>query len=275
MASVEGRVEPLGGRHAIEVAALAVEWEVPASLEQLAAAQDVYQSSPEIQDFLPERKTVEGFVVEANEHGMLLRRTPGGEDFMQPRENGPFAWSVSLRPEFVSCSCAVYDRWANVQPAVQRLMEPFVDKLLHSGAVIKAFGLQYIDVFKVEGEIDREVVEYIFRPMNEWIPSAVLRHPSLWHVHQGWFAGTPEGRRLLNTLNIEAVESEGSFSIRIGGQHRLLAKSFDGKSGMPLDLGLLKEAQHYLHRQNTTILTQLLSNSVLDRIGLTSIGRPS
>ena len=56
-------VIPAAGKHAIEVMALAVEWDRPFSAEALEAARGIYDGSERMREFLPRTDPIRGVTV--------------------------------------------------------------------------------------------------------------------------------------------------------------------------------------------------------------------
>lgn len=263
-------VLPAAGKHAIEVMALAVEWDRKMSPEMFAAIEELYRTTDSLQRLLPRIEKVPGFSVHLGNDGVSVNADDiGGLMLSQQRDDGSQAWALSIRPDLVACSCFVYDRWASVSRQALSIMAPIVGRVLESGCLIQAIGLQYQDSFRVLSSSPPKAAERLFRKENVWLSPYVWQMDGPWHIHQGWFSGGPDGRRVSNLLNIDFVAEEQAGVVRINGQHRVQAVDFGGKGSRPLQPSDLPVALDFLHLDNKKALHHLLSENVCRQIGLT------
>ena len=143
------RIRPAAGRHAIETMALAVEWEQPIDGAGLASAANIFRNNASLFKLLPIEKKFPGFAVRIeNLTASVVADNAEIVDFTQQSSEGLMTWGLSLRPEFFSCSCVAYTRWAEVKPFALQLLEPLAAFALEQGSKIRAVGLQYSDAFR-------------------------------------------------------------------------------------------------------------------------------
>jgi uncharacterized protein (TIGR04255 family) len=275
--ALEVQVVPAGGAHAIEMMALAVDWSKPLSPEEQQSIRSIYEQSEVLRKKLPKLTPVGGFrfqVVQApkaeNDPQFSFETGgPGGLDLQCFRSDGKIAWAIALRPDFIACQCTVYDGWQIAKSEALSLLNPFLKTIfLDSSREIAGFGLQYQDAFLIKGDPSRFSMErMLIRRPNKLLPESVFDHTSLWHVHQGWFSRGPNDRRVLNIVNLDYAEANPDRVVRLSGQHRTLAMSYDG-GARPLDLPCLPDALDHMHKLNKEVLSATLLDSVLKRIGL-------
>lgn len=285
------RIQPVGGDHAIEVMAIAVEWVMP-SLDdaQIASLQAVYEANTDIKAFLPTLAPVQAFVFHGvnqfgvnglGEKGLLEPKniTPpqfiarnGGFDLQRFDTKGNVTWVASIRPEFISVNCTAYDRWINVKPQALAILLPFVDAAMAKGAKVNAIGLQYQDAFRLLDGASPTATGELFRKNGKYLPMHLFEQPSFWHCHQGWFSKAPDERRVLNNVATEVTDVNGTHFARIGGQHRMFATSVDGLTAMPITAREIDQILQCLHDENIEVINGILSDSALIAIGCTGGG---
>lgn len=280
------RIQPVGGDHAIEVMAIAVEWGIPTlNNEQIASLQEVYEANSAIKDFLPTLARVQSFMIQGvnqfsvagtdgkvqlepqNVTSPQFTSRDGGFDLQRFDTNGNPTWVASIRPEFISVNCTVYDRWVNVKPQALAILRPFLEAAMAKGAIVNAIGLQYQDAFRLLDGASPEVTVELFRKNGKYLPMHLFEQPSLWHCHQGWFSKAPDERRVLNNVATEVTDVNGTHFARIGGQHRMFATSVDGLTTRPIIAREIDQILQCLHDENINVINGILSNGALKAIG--------
>lgn len=267
------RIKPSGGKHAIEVMAIGVEWATPLDDAELQKLQDVYNATSEIAKFLPSHAPVRSFMLQIGLPGnspssFVPEDRAGGFDLKRFDTNGSVLWALSVRPDFISCNCMAYDRWATVKPQSVELLHPFLTAAMNCGHEIKAVGLQYQDAFTIEGGLDNAALQSLFRQDSPLLPTHLLAMPSLWHSHQGWFSVSPKNRRVLNNVNLDLLEQTPNHLARINGQHRVFSVTHDGKETCLIEQEDLEQVLDFLHEENKKVLRGILSDKMLDQISL-------
>ncbi|MBC3916930.1 TIGR04255 family protein [Undibacterium sp. CY18W] len=249
--------------------AIGVEWIIPLSDADLEHLLAVYKNSEFIVEFLPSFSHVRSFVLQMTDvhTGFIPENRSGGFDIRRFDTNGTVLWSISVRPDYISCNCMDYERWATVKPKTIDLLEPFVSAILNKGTQIQAVGLQYHDAFKIADKVSPEVLSTLFRRKSSWVPEHLFDMPSIWHVHQGWFSISPKKRRILNNVKLELLDQSPDYMARIIGQHRVFSLTHDGKESHPIELQDLSQVLDFLHLQNKNALRALLTDQMLERIG--------
>ena len=275
------RIQPVGGAHAIEIMAIGIEWASPLDEAQLAALQKVYDGTSQIKEFLPLHSPLQAFTIQqAAQFGPgvggpqpQVVQVPqfvsqaAGFDLRRFEPSGMISWVTSIRPELLSCTCSVYDRWKNVSPKALSILRPFVNAALSIGAQISAIGLQYQDAFRLLDGVSPEVTKDLFRQDCAWLPGHVFNEPSFWHCHQGWFSKGPDGRRLLNNVTTDMSNVNGVCFARIGGQHRIFSTSFDATIALKIDASDIDRILECLHDENKKVINGMLSDGALEAIG--------
>jgi uncharacterized protein (TIGR04255 family) len=263
-------VQPAAGKHAIEVMALAVEWDRQVAPETLLRVEELYRDSEVLRRLLPRLEKMRGLSVQLAGGGMSVNADDaGGLQLTEVSEQGSVTWAVSVRPDLVACSCFTYDRWDSVKPRALEMMGPIVERVLESGCEIQAIGLQYQDSFRVLSGSPLHAAKRLFRESNDWMNSHVWRTDGSWHIHQGWFSASSDGRRVHNLLNVDFIGEADVCIGRINGQHRVQAVDRNGRDPRVLSPSGIAQSLDGLHLDNKRALHNLLSNDVCRQIGLT------
>lgn len=263
-------IQPAAGKHAIEVMALAVEWDRPLAPEVLAQMEDTYRLSKDLQRLLPVMDRIQGMSLHFGDDGTTVS-TPesGGLQLSQIDDDGKVVLTVSIRPDLIACNCLDYDRWNTVKPKAIEVLTPLVECGLITCHFINAVGLQYQDSFRIQTSEPLMATRRLFREEGPWLSPHAWTTDGAWHVHQGWFSLATSGRRVHNLLNIDFIAEKDYCVVRINGQHRIQAVDKSGREPKPLALADISDALDGLHLDNKIALRRLLSDSVCVQIGLT------
>ena len=252
--------------------ALAIEWEKPLDAETLDTTAAVARKNEIITGFLTTERKFPAFEIKVEadqaEAPSVQNSALSVVDFIRSNPAGKIEWALSLRPDFFSCNCTVYDRWADVKPQALRVLGIVAGTALDRGNRIKAVGLQYSDSFKWLAS-DKGALKEVLRVGTPSLPAAAIDRPYLWHSHNGWFSPAAGGRRLLTVINVDYGEEPPDRVLRIHGQHKIETQSFEDASKlMPLALTDLDEVADNLHSSNKGILREILSDAALNLIGM-------
>jgi uncharacterized protein (TIGR04255 family) len=266
-------IQPAAGKHAIEVMALAVEWDRPLAADTLAQMEDLYHRSNDLQRLLPRLERIQGMTLHFGDGGASVSsQESGGFQLAKYDEDGKIVLSVNLRPDLIACNWLFYDRWNTVKPMAIEILFPFVNCALKANNFIQAVGLQYQDSFRVQ--IDKPLVatKQLFREGSPWLSDHAWTTDGSWHLHQGWFSTASSERRVHNLLNVDFLAEFDHSTVRINGQHRIQAIDKNGLEPRPLALEDISGALDGLHLANKIALHSLLSDRVCNQIGLTVPG---
>jgi len=263
-------IQPAAGKHAIEIMALAVEWDRPLVPEALAKMEDTYRQSEDLRRLLPGIERIQGMSLRFGDDGTTVTNPEsGGLQLTQIGDSGKVVLTVSVRPDLIACNCLDYDRWNTVKPKAIEVLTPLVECGLIAGHLIRAVGLQYQDSFRVQTSEPLVAARQMFREGSPWLSPHAWTTDGAWHVHQGWFSLATSGRRVHNLLNVDFIAEIDCCVVRINGQHRIQAVDKNGSEPRPLDLDDISEALDGLHLDNKIALRKLLSDRVCSQIGLT------
>jgi uncharacterized protein (TIGR04255 family) len=258
-------IQPAAGKHAIEVMALAVEWDRP-----LAQMEEIYRRSDVLQSLLPKMERIQGMSLHFGDGGATVSsEESGGLQLAQVDSDGKIVLTVSVRPDLIACNWLLYDRWNTVKPKAIEILTPFVECALKASNFMQAVGLQYQDSFRVQIGEPLVATKRLFRKDGPWLSAHAWTTDGSWHLHQGWFSTATSGRRVHNLLNVDFLAEVDHSLVRINGQHRIQAVDKNGLEPRALALEDISDALEGLHLDNKIALHSLLSDSVCTQIGLT------
>ena len=262
----------LGGQtHAIELIAIAMEFDQPAEAAEICKLAARCEQDRELMAFLPAKKQLPVVNLRIEGAGATLGPTEAPVvDFQRIKPNWGLEWAVSLRPDFISCTCGSYTRWKEIKERCVKLLRPLAETSAELGLKLKAFGLQYSDVFRWPSSGDWQTyLALILKRDAGLLPSNVFAHKSYWHVHQGWFERAPRDRRYLNHLAVELTDEGPMVGLKVHGQHRVQPLPFKGGGAAELlRFDELESAMDELHMLNKQLLSNLLTPEVLKKIGV-------
>ena len=255
-------------KHAIEIMAFAVEWRGVLSTDQLRAAYVAYDQNEELKASLPRYAQIKPLVINfGSAEAPAAQHDFSGMDFSRIRPDGGVEWSVSLRPNFFSCTCGSYDRWKNVKPKALSFLKPFLDVVCSTGAEIQGYGLQYSDTFRWS-KAQPDAWKDLVRENSPLLPSILRDRPGIWHFNQGWVEPSGGDARVLNVLNMDVTDDPEMRTLRVNGQHRLQAVSMAGHMTESILMTTIDAAMDSLHEANKAALRSVLSDRLLNMIGL-------
>lgn len=252
--------------------ALAVEFTNPLSADDMKVVSASYDDSVTLKELLPFKKPMDQFQFEVRtgqpNASSLHTEAFGGLELASSSSEGTHPkWSMTVLRDFVTFQCREYKRWREEKPIALQALLLVIGKVIGPSREIKAIGLQYQDVFDISGDIARFNTVEIARQPNKWLPESAFKHPSFWHVHQGWFSAAPDNRRVLNLLNIDFGGEPPKYKMRINGQHRMLPIDMNGNP-LRQNHNELERAFDHMHEVNKRVLIELLNEDMLSLIGL-------
>ncbi len=271
LTGLTGRIHPFFGKHAIEVMALAIEWSSPVDGDTLSESVTSFLQNSDLSARLPVVRRFPAFEVRIEDQSAsVVQNNIEVVDFVQTNPDGSMAWTLSLRPEFFSCSCAAYTRWANVKPVLVELLKHVASIPAKKGARIGAIGLQYGDTFRWAKD-DKDALSDLLRKDSGVFPANVLQYTNLWHSHNGWYSEDKVGNRVLNLVNLDLTDEGEQRALRVNGQHRLQSVRFSDNQPIEISLDEIEDVADALHIENKRALQSVLNDEVLSMIGMTKV----
>jgi uncharacterized protein (TIGR04255 family) len=133
-----------------------------------------------------------------------------GLQFEGFKRDGSLSWRVSLQGDMIFINCLEYPGWEQAWPLVREWLGWTLGADPNANVRCRGFGLQYINEFRWQGEIERCTPDQFLKSSDE-VPRALLayRDPR-WHLHHGRFdAGiAPYAGETLRRVHIDADRGE-------------------------------------------------------------------
>lgn len=185
--------------------------------------------------------------------------------FLQP--NGSPTWSLNVGGNQIDVLCNIYTRWDKVWSRADKYLYQCLD---HFAAHSKE-GVELV-------EIEMTVLDRFLSPARSSVFDLISGHGSLperlaardypWHSHTGWFEDAENEARILQNLNIDAIDNP-TMGVSVSITHfqkfvniSKLNARFEGNRQF------IQSCMNEMHERNKKMLVDLLHDSVLRSIGL-------
>jgi uncharacterized protein (TIGR04255 family) len=196
-------LQPISGRHSIQMAVFMAQWEKPLKDTDLQAFRHVFEK---VKEELPAYEEERGTAVSMGPTGVrAIQEGLVGVSFRKAGDSLGDPPAVHLQVTLERCQITFrqYDRWGPTWKHVQQWIELVLQKALHDRQLAQC-GLQYVDVYKWRDAVDTLPVSQIFRPDSLYLPKNVFHVKNLWHAHHGFYEHftSPVKYRLLENVNV-------------------------------------------------------------------------
>jgi uncharacterized protein (TIGR04255 family) len=271
--------EPINSDHAVEAVTFSLALDRPLSPKAVASARS---NHARWRSDLPAISVPQSFVVKV-EDGVprTQSKVADGIEFLYLRPDGSPAWVLRFIGNELTVECSRYTRWQQVWGFARRHLEMACDVIAVDNRQyrVRACIFSVLDRFRATN--DAYDLKQLFKA-SSLIHHAAFSHGSLWHGHYGWFDQRPNAR-VLNTLNLDARrEPFGSPELRTVEQGLCVLISHSQQSLLtnplvvtPADAegskafwDVVGEEMEEMHSHNKLILTELLTDEMVERIGL-------
>lgn len=269
------KVTPIAGRNAIKTVAFGVEIGARLSSEVL---REIGDKHPTVQNFLPRRletMATDVHIQTAVGAGSTLVPRPeqvlDSVQFQQFRPDGALAWSFAAQRQYLSVTCSDYSRWATVWKTAADLFSRFVP-CVPENFPLAAVGLQYVDQFLIEGNVEAFKLGDVFRKPNDFVAPRVFDLQGLWHSNHGAFeAAGVDGWQTLMNVNISLIPGASTQQrvLQIQSLHRALPVHGEYLVGQLFgETDLLNNLMSFSHERNKSVMAGLLCEDMCNRVGL-------
>lgn len=249
-------IRPLNDDHAIESVKFSVQFSSALSVKAIRALE---ASHDKWRDSLPAVSAADGTI----ENNGRQVRVPG-VIFAYVRPDSSSTWLMNAFASSLSVECPLYSRWAKIWPEAQTLLSKAIEVIFESQEiVVSAVELTVKDVFVTTSH------NYELRDLlreSGFSAPIIFRSKPVWHSHVGWFEYSGE-TRTLNNLDLDAVpRSQGEIEFNINHLQRIQIPPPQGNTAAVLEH--IAENMNSLHGNNKKMITQILSDEMLQAIGL-------
>jgi uncharacterized protein (TIGR04255 family) len=269
---------PYAGNHAIQSVTAVVEWAdgagggmlQPEHLADLVAAAGMRLRELNFPDQKPVQMMQMAFGQGVPAGGGQTITLGGLRASREGNARGTQARSVMLTRENLMLQINDYTRWSEIRLDIEQCLQQLLP-LVGVHRAIRHINLQFNDVFRWRANPADLHMNEVFRKENRWLPAHVFDVPSFWHSHHGYLAErtVPIACQQLNNINVSYGQQDNEPTVQA-----LLAH----QGAMPVDsplwvkttdaVGPLMELLDAFHTDNSSILADIFSDEVLQRIKL-------
>lgn len=271
---------PLRGKNAIESAVFAVAFAEP--IDAAALARVGSKLKEQLGEELPGEEHLQAVQMAFGMGGIVTNQAQliaGAHRFLTGTD-GQLRWSLRIDQSSIQVICFEYSNYDEVSEKSIRFILTAVSAL-EINAPVGEIVYHVVDKFLYpqyceDADASRDTV---FNAESEYLTPKSGKTGKYWHVFQGWFDNYSADilqSHILNQLNINSTPVLPSNSTGIFIDHRCSLRSIAvGKLFNLGDTTIGEEAQSSLrpifdrlHRENTTIIRDLLNQDMLDSIGM-------
>lgn len=191
-------------------------------------------------------------------------------------------WAVRIIDGIqVSIHCTAYTRW----DAVSKQAFEFLDKLaMHAQAALdlRSLGFKVVDQFRYEPSEGPYDLRLLCKQSSSYLARKNFESGDRWHNNSGWFWGHPNGKQILNHLNVNssamAVQYTAPHTYVTIDHVQVLRREEEGDallSSVDADQfsRVVQEFFEPLHDQNKLVINDLLTEEACRRLSLVVGGK--
>lgn len=274
-------LQPFAGQHAIQSAAFSADFSSELNLQEVeqlkTAASGLKADFPNIVD---QFRTTLSFSVNPAEQNQSAP-PPGAPSiggFVLSRPSAEAVPGANLRQVLVSLKNVIiiindYTRWAKFTADIERYLGVLL-KPINAQKGVASIGLQFTDAFTWNADPeDLNLAEVFSRNTDYLVPSVFKRGVALWHSHHGYLLEqtNPVAFQQIENINVSHNLVNGNPQLQILTSHKA---TFRKPLYKVLDSNKEKISQIMdgMHRGNKTMLADLLTDEVQNKINLNSLG---
>lgn len=197
-------------------------------------------------------------------------------------ENEAPEWAVRITDGIqVSIHCTAYTRW----DAVSKQAFKFLDKLArHSQATLdlRSLGFKVVDQFRYEPSEGTYDLRLLCSPSSSYLSPKNFESGDRWHNNSGWFWEHPNGKQILNHLNVNSsavsVQHKAPHTYVTMDHVQVLRREEEGDALFcSFDADQFSRVAHEffepLHDQNKLVIKNLLTEEACRRLSLVVGGK--
>lgn len=260
-------IRPCNEGNAIKVAAFAFEFEKEINEKILFDIINHYKSDDQFRLKFNDKKEHYGTSVQINNNvQQVLNNVIMAVELQCQNKEGELTWSLQLRRNALVITCYKYTRWDNVISEVLAIVDSIFEFIKNES--IRIIAIEYLDEFNILNN-SSDWKKELFKEESKYLTQNIFETKDLWHIHQGFFnyITEPLEFRLLSILEIEhqkIVETDTEI-LFIKTQQKSEFKEIKILDELKDDLKSIFETNHSKDKE---ILSELLSNTILNEINL-------
>ncbi|MDH4844146.1 TIGR04255 family protein [Pseudomonas sp. BN505] len=191
-------------------------------------------------------------------------------------------WAVRIIDGIqISIHCTAYTRW----DAVSKQAFQFLDKLaMHAENALdlRSLGFKVVDQFRYEPSEGPYDLRQLCDPTSSYLARKNFESGERWHNNSGWFWAHPNGKQILNHLNVNssavAVQYKAPHTYVTIDHVQVLRREEEGYALLSsVDADQFSRVVHEffepLHDQNKLVINDLLTEDACRRLSLVVGGK--
>lgn len=264
-----GTVEPIREPNAVDQCVFALQFSRELNEAETTKLQIL---KSDLEDQLPQHNdiTVAGFELGAGEVRQHAEKIAGIRMFSENKDcphrivsNRP-DWQLEVASNHLKIYSLNYEGWTPVLSKALEYIVAVKSALEVTDLITERIILQVNDIFLFDGDEAEYQQGDLFRDDSAFLTKHSSGMGWLWHVHQGWFEEC-QNSRLLHVLNIGTRSDASKPHLTIIEHVMQLHGAWPLNT---IESESLQTVFGELHNKNKSIIRDLLSPSVLKRIGL-------
>lgn len=262
--------EPLNKGHAISEVVFFLEFENLST----SVMDVILPAHARLADILPRNDPTPGMVFQQSAGGFEMNQVFGAE-WKHFLPNGSMDWVARVTPHSISVHCLDYSNWREVWPKAYRILSELFRDTSSFTLPTTNIGLRYIDRFDFKGAVSAYDARELIRENSAHVAGRVLTSGTRWHNYTGWYENSEVLQRdILQQLNIDAVEMMDTKLPVVSITHASLLRAsgpgqLDGfRHFVDMENSPLAVFMDVAHKNNHTVLREVLTDHMLARIGL-------
>lgn len=199
--------------------------------------------------------------------GVPLQRRIPGVQLSHLRPDGTPAWALRMMGPELAVECNRYTRWDRVWDTASRYIGAGLEaaRSIEKAPRVAVIAHNIVDLF-IAGSEKYDLSTLMKK--SDLVASNIFSSGSNWHNHLGWFMPkAEENYGWLNQLNIDGIKlPSGQYAVQFSHNQEL---RFTNAIEITEAEGLLTHRMNALHLNNKKVLSELLTEQMIIKIGLT------
>lgn len=269
-----GSYLPYSGNHSIQEAVVAIHFRGTFDSEAVGRAQSNAQD--ELKDVFPRSGAIHQLRVNQTGQGVVVQESGpprlAGFELSKVKPDAKPARVLRFVESMLTVNFLEYQDWESALDDSLRYIRTTLSPLTLVENPVMAFSLRYIDRYTFDGPPDEPRAEMLLRKGCVYIAERCFEGGALWHCHSGWFEPYNTGDRILNQLNVGSAIVDQAPTVTV--DHNAICQlatprqTIESLFQSSEKVAGLEKVLNNLHRQNGTILRDMLVPDMLQRIGM-------